>query len=59
METIELARQKAAQAWCTPTTGSITMIPELAFAFADILVEAMDYAHIELDENLDYQQVGE
>ena len=38
--TLELARQKAAQAWCTPTTGDITMIPELAFAFADILEEA-------------------
>ena len=35
--TLELARQKAAQAWCTSETKDITMIPELAFAFADII----------------------
>lgn len=34
-----LAIEKAAQAWCTPTTEKITMIPELAMAFADILDE--------------------
>ncbi|GAG88318.1 unnamed protein product [marine sediment metagenome] len=33
----ELSRQKAAQAWCTPETSGITMIPELAEAFANIL----------------------
>lgn len=34
---LELARQAAAQAWCTDQTKHMTMIPELAFAFADIL----------------------
>ena len=33
----ELARQKAAQAWCTPETSKIVMMPELAEAFANIL----------------------
>lgn len=33
----ELARQEAARAWCTPETKHITMIPELAEAFANIL----------------------
>jgi hypothetical protein len=32
-----LAREKAAQAWCTPKTSHIEMIPELAEAFALIL----------------------
>ena len=32
-----LATEKAAQAWCTPTTEKIVMIPELAEAFANIL----------------------
>ena len=54
-----MARQKAAQAWCTPSTKKMIMVPELAFAFAGKLVEAMDYAYIELDENLDYRLVGE
>ena len=35
----ELARQRAAQAWCEPNTKNITMIPELAFAFSDIIDE--------------------
>ena len=34
-----LATEKAAQAWCTPTTEKIDMIPELAEAFANILDE--------------------
>lgn len=38
--TSALARQRAAQAWCAPTTSNITMIPELAFVFADMLEEA-------------------
>ena len=33
----ELARQKAAQAWCTEKTSKIVMMPELAEAFANIL----------------------
>ena len=40
----ELALQKAAAAWCTPKTEKITMIPELAEAFADILDEIWDQA---------------
>lgn len=38
--TKELARQKAAQAWCKDTTSHVGMIPELAEAFAEILQEA-------------------
>ena len=34
-----LAREKAAQAWCQPTTEKLGMIPELAEAFAEILDE--------------------
>lgn len=37
--TSELARQKAAQAWCKPETEKIEMIPELAEAFATIIDE--------------------
>ena len=33
------ARERAAQAWCTPETRKLTMIPELAEAFARILDE--------------------
>lgn len=40
--TSELARQKAAQAWCTPKTEKIVMDPELALAFADILDDVWD-----------------
>ena len=39
MVSIDLARQKAAQAWCTPETEKIDVIPELAEAFAVILDE--------------------
>jgi hypothetical protein len=35
----ELARQRAAQAWCEPDTEGIIVVPELAFAFADIIDE--------------------
>ena len=38
----KFALQKAAQAWCTPETEKITMIPELAKAFADIIDELID-----------------
>ena len=34
---MRLCREKAAQAWCTPKTSHLTMIPELAEAFAEIL----------------------
>lgn len=33
----EASIHKAAQAWCTPSTEKIDMIPELAEAFADTL----------------------
>ena len=33
----ERSLQLAAQAWCKPETEHLTMIPELATAFADIL----------------------
>ena len=36
---MDLARQKAAQAWCTPATSSIEMDVVLAEAFAEILNE--------------------
>ena len=36
---MKLAREKAAQAWCTPTTESKEMDVDLAEAFADILEE--------------------
>lgn len=31
--------EKAAQAWCKPTTEHLVMVPELAEAFAEILDE--------------------
>ena len=34
---MELARGRAAQAWCMPGTEGVAMIPELAEAFAVIL----------------------
>ena len=34
-----LSLEKAAQAWCTPETGSIVMNEKLAIAFAQILDE--------------------
>ena len=37
--TTELARQKVAQAWCTPKTEKKVMDTELAEAFAEILDE--------------------
>lgn len=45
--------QKAAQAWCTPSTSSKIMDPELATAFADIL-DKLALAVVEglLDEGL-------
>lgn len=39
---IEVCRQKAAQAWCSPATEHLTMIPELAEEFAKILNEIWD-----------------
>ena len=35
----QLSREKAAQAWCKPTTSNKVMDVELAEAFADILDE--------------------
>lgn len=37
--TMQEARERAAQAWCTPETEHVVMIPELAEAFAEILLE--------------------
>jgi len=34
---MQLAREKVAQAWCTPTTSHKLMDPDLAEAFAEIL----------------------
>ncbi len=42
--TLELARGKAAQAWCEPETMSMVMIPELAEAFAKIIDEIWNQA---------------
>lgn len=69
----ELARQKAAQAWCTPSTEKINTIPELAEAFAETLDEIWSHpwlgnattrellkeieTRIEIDGNLDYRTV--
>ena len=39
MSSSEAAREKAAQAWCTPKTEKKIMDVELAEAFADILEE--------------------
>ena len=36
---IQLAREKAGEAWCRPETSSLVMIPKLAEAFAEILDE--------------------
>ena len=36
-QSMTLAREKSAQAWCTPRTSHITMDPHLAEAFAKIL----------------------
>jgi len=33
----EYSLQRAAQAWCKPTTEKLVMIPELAEVFAEIL----------------------
>ena len=72
---LSLARQKAAQAWCAPTTENIVMIPEIAEEFAKILNEVWSQpwlgnattrelldeikARIEVDGNLDYRTVSE
>ncbi len=70
-----LALQRAAQAWCKPTTKNIEMIPELAEAFAEILDEIWGKpwlgnattrqlldelrARIEVDGKLDYKTYSE
>lgn len=69
----ELAIQKAAQAWCAPTTEKTVVIPELAMVFAGILDEIMSQSwlgnattrellkeietRIEMDGRLDYRTV--
>ena len=70
---MKFARQKAAKAWCQPTTEKIEMIPELCEAFAEIIHELWSQpwlgnattrelineikARIEIDGNLDYRTV--
>ena len=44
--TIELARQRAARAWCYPETEHLDMIPELAEAFAKIIDEIQSKAYL-------------
>lgn len=39
-----LARHKAAQAWCKPTTEHLVMQPELAEVFAELLDEIWSQA---------------
>ena len=72
---MSLAREKAAQAWCKPTTSKIDMIPELAEAFAEVLnevwskpwlgnattAELLDElrARCEINGTLGYKTVGE
>jgi len=40
----ELARSRAAQAWCKPTTEHLVMQPELAEVFAELLDEIWSQA---------------
>jgi hypothetical protein len=42
----ELALHKAVQAWCTPTTEKMVMVPELVFAFAEIIEEEWSHNRI-------------
>ena len=74
-EASELARQKAAQAWCTPETERTVMDPVLAEAFTKTLDEIWSQpwlgnattkelleeisARIEIDGKLDYRTVDE
>ncbi len=71
---LSLAMERAAQAWCTPKTEKITMIPELAGAFANIIDDIWSKpwlgnattselinelrARCELNGTLDYKTVG-
>jgi len=64
-----LAKEKAAQAWCQPSTQHLEMIPELAEVFAEVLDEVWSKpwlknattrelldeleARIKLDDNLE------
>lgn len=54
----ELARHKAARAWCTPETSDIEMDPRLAEAFAEILdeyIEALQWCSAASDFQKDGQ----
>ena len=71
---MKLARERAVQAWCQPTTSDLTMIPKLAEEFAVILNdvwskpwlgnattgEMLDElrARAEVDGTIDYKTVG-
>lgn len=71
----QFARKKAAQAWCKEKTKHLTMQPELAEAFADILDEIWQKAWLgnattgkllaelqaraELGGYIDYKTTGE
>ena len=73
--TSELARARAAQAWCEQETEDIVMIPELAEAFAKILDDVWTkpwlgnattkelleeiQTRIELDGKLDYKTAND
>ncbi len=48
--TREEALQRAAQAWCQPTTSNKVMDPALAEAFADILMEIPDATPDRMDD---------
>lgn len=50
---IEQARQKAAQAWCEPSTEHIVMDCDLAEAFANILLTALASAQEEAAQNIE------
>lgn len=68
-----LALERAAQAWCRPTTSHLPLQPELAAAFAEILQEVWSQpwlgnattaelldeirARIEMDGKLQYRTV--
>lgn len=53
----KLAREKAAQAWCKPTTEKIVLNSALAEAFAEILDEECDKTTLDdaTDEELQHE----
>jgi len=53
-----LARGRAAQAWCQPSTEKLEMIPELAEAFAEILDEVWSKPWLGNATNLQLKERG-